>query len=84
MKTAEAADELRTLTALFIANPKRLVALEMGIKRLKEEADDDPLARVKRLFRALTREQREAVTIDYCQCCWAYDDQCKCIEGAKE
>ena len=79
MKPAEAADELRTLTALFIANPRRIVALEMAIKRLNDDALD-PAERAKKVFKALTPEQRESVTEGSCNCCWAASGGCKCLD----
>ena len=82
MKPAEAADELRALTALHIANPKRLVALEMGVKYLGEAALD-PVERVKKLFRSLSHEEREAVVEPYCNVCWA-DGACRCVEGVED
>ena len=81
MKPAEAADELRTLTALFIANPRRIVALEMAIKRLNDDALS-PIDRAKRLFHSLSKEERAVVVEGYCNCCWA-DGACPCLGDAE-
>jgi hypothetical protein len=80
MTPAEAADELRALTALHIANPRRVIALEMSIKRLKEEADLTPPARVGVHFILLSAADRMKVVEDYCVRCWRLRTACACVE----
>jgi hypothetical protein len=81
MRPAEAADELRTMTALNIANPKRLVALEMAIKRLLQDAAQDPASRCKIAFSSLKPSERATVVDDYCPLCWQLGSKnCDCVK----
>lgn len=84
MKPAEAADELRALTACHIANPRRIVALEMAIKRLLAEASG-PVDQCKLALSLLTPADRGTAVEGYCPLCWHLDDgSCGCVKKDAE
>lgn len=83
MTPAEAAEELRQLAAFHIANPRRVVALEMAQKRLRQDAEQDPAARCKLAFSVLKPSERATVVEDYCPFCWQLGSKnCDCVKDA--
>lgn len=78
MTLAEAIEELRLLTAANMPNPRRVFALEMALKRLKDEADLSPTARATVAFSLLPAAERMKVIEDYCHCCWRLRTACVC------
>jgi hypothetical protein len=81
MNPTEAIEELRPLAALHIANPRRVVALEMAIKRLLQDAAQDPASRCKIAFSSLKPSERATVVDDYCPFCWQLGSKnCDCVK----
>jgi len=81
MNPTEAAEELRGLAALHISNPRRVVALEMAMKRLRQDAEQDPAARCKLIFSSLKPRERTTVVEDYCPFCWQLGSKnCDCVK----
>jgi len=82
MNPAEAIEELRPLTAQNIASPRRVVALEMAMKRLRQDVEQDPAARCKIAFSSLKPRERATVVEDYCPLCWQLGSKnCDCVKA---